>query len=155
MKNHLFLVEDRKINKKNLKIFLENVVKAFHEKQVPKAILKLRAKPEYDFKKEGEDKRYMAEKYPDDYSKSPIEFERKISHSVLDSFDWVLEYYTKGCCSWTWCYSYFYAPPLSIVIKYCDDHQSHFELDRPPCPFEQLFLHTSSSMQWYASRAIR
>ena len=138
MKNHLFLVEDRKINKKNLKIFLENVVKAFHEKQVPKAILKLRAKPEYDFKKEGEDKRYMAEKYPDDYSKSPIEFERKISHSVLDSFDWVLEYYTKGCCSWTWCYSYFYAPPLSIVIKYCDDHQSHFELDRPPCPFEQL-----------------
>ena len=81
---------------------------------------------------------YLLRVYPEEMAKNPEEFEKELAFDILDSFDWVLEYYTKGCPSWTWRFPKWYPPPLAVVAKYCAEHQSHFELDRPPYPFEQL-----------------
>lgn len=79
---------------------------------------------------------YILSRYPD--VENYEEFEKELAFDVLDSFDWVLEYYLHGCPSWTWTFPKLYPPPLSVVAKYCTEHTSHFELGRPPYPIEQL-----------------
>ena len=81
---------------------------------------------------------YMLRVYPEEMANNPEEFEKELAFDILDSFDWVLAYYTKGCPSWTWRFPKWYPPPLAVVAKYCSEHKSHFELDRPPYPVEQL-----------------
>ncbi|EAY05535.1 XRN 5'-3' exonuclease N-terminus family protein [Trichomonas vaginalis G3] len=129
-----YLIVDGKFNKPALQIFLRSVVHQLKNKS------KKQEKAEQDKQMQNYLKTartYISEKYPEETKRDP-EFEKKLSFSVLDSFDWVLEYYTEGCPSWTWCFQYFYAPPLIIVSEYVLEHSSHFELSRPPLPFEQL-----------------
>lgn len=79
--------------------------------------------------------KYLQQKYKSEYSE---DFEMELCCAVIDSFNWVLNYYFKGCCDYTWQFSYFYAPPIILVAEYCTIHESNFELGRPPLPFEQL-----------------
>jgi 5'-3' exoribonuclease 1 len=125
---NLHLTENGAFNKPVLKLFLDSVVVALGAKP---GAQQFRQDPRAA-------RRYLLTKYPEEMKKDPDEFERQLSFSILDSFDWVLTYYTKHCCSWTWCFPYFYAPPLLTVAKYCMEHQADFTLDRPPLPFEQL-----------------
>ncbi|KAH0789099.1 XRN 5'-3' exonuclease N-terminus family protein [Histomonas meleagridis] len=133
MTKKLFLVENRKINKSNLQYFLQNIIISMQKHKSSKK------GQEFDFSQNpNAPSQYLAKKYGDTFLKNPAEFEKELAYAVLDSFDWVFEYYTNGCCSWNWCFKYFFAPPLSIVAKYCPEHTSHFDLDRPPYPLEQL-----------------
>lgn len=134
MKKNHYLIEDGKINKSILKELLtESLVTMSNSNSKTK---KKGLNIQIDY--ESNAKKYLSEKYPEEYEKDPQKIERELSFAVLDSFDWVFEYYTKGCPSWTWCFSYFYAPPIYTISKYCTEHKSHFELDRPPFPMEQL-----------------
>lgn len=123
-----YLINDEgKIDKKVLKELLTNYVLEFHNNDRSGTI-----------KSDGEARKYLMSKYPEEFKMDPDNFERDLANAVLDSFDWVFDYYTKGCQSWNWCFPFPYPPPLITVAKYCEGHRSTFELDRPPLPFEQL-----------------
>lgn len=129
-----YLVVDGKFNKPALQLFLRTVVDCLNNKSGKgEKKNQITATPNYLENA----RKYIAEKYPKEIKSDP-EIEKKLAFSVLDSFDWVLQYYTQGCPSWTWCFDYFYAPPLIMVAEYVLEHESHFELSRPPLPFEQL-----------------
>ncbi|OHS93250.1 XRN 5'-3' exonuclease N-terminus family protein [Tritrichomonas foetus] len=129
MRQKRFLIENEKINKKSLQILLNESTKTLTEKN-----------DLYGFiaSSNAGSSTYLTMKYPNEYKKNPEKLEKDLAFAILDSFDWVLSYYTQGCQSWTWCFPFFYAPPINIVAKYCTEHVSKFELDRPPYPFEQL-----------------
>lgn len=122
-----FIVENGKINKKTLKEFIISYVNGYHDNSRGMTI-----------KSDQEARKYLEEKYPDEFKNDPQKFEQKLAYAVLDSFEWVFDYYTKGCQSWDWCFPYLFPPPLILVAKHCDTHKSHFKMDRPPTPFEQL-----------------
>ncbi|KAK8884345.1 5'-3' exoribonuclease 1 [Tritrichomonas musculus] len=147
MSKNIYLIEDGKINKAVLKDLLIEIVLGMSGAKKPKKGLNIQVDPEAASQK------YLQEKYPNEYQENPQKLEEDLSFAVLDSFDWVFEYYTKGCPSWTWCFPYYYAPPLHTISKYCLKHQSKFSKDpsvphpeqqpdlvenRPPYPLEQL-----------------
>ena len=141
-KMHQYLIKDGAFNKPVLREFLKIVVNKLGNKESIKSKNKpqKQAKPsKINIQRDllSEARTYLKQKYPKETEENK-EFEKELAFAILDSFDWVLQYYTKGCPSWVWCFTYFYAPPLSIVAEYVDQHESHFELDRPPSPFEQL-----------------
>lgn len=122
-----FIVENGKINKKTLKEFLTAYIVSYHDNARGMTI-----------KTEKEAREYLKEKYPEEFDRDPNQLEQKLAYAVLDSFEWVFDYYTKGCQSWNWCFPYLYPPPLILVAKHCETHKSHYTMDRPPTPFEQL-----------------
>lgn len=142
MSKGLYLIDDDgKINKKVLKQLLLSWVQSKTTKSGSKNKVPANEKSNEDAIKEqlNEDAiNYLRNKYPEEYAKDPIDLERRLSFAILDSFDWVFHYYTKGCPSWTWHFPYFYAPHLVTIAKYCEEHVSKFDLDRPPLPLEQL-----------------
>lgn len=134
-----YIIENGAFNKPVFKNLLLEIIKRFScSKQNNNN--KQKQKNAFDFTVNPEQKslEYLKLKYPEEMDQDPEEFQKKLCFAVLDSFEWVLQYYTKGCPSWTWCYQYFYAPPLVTIAKFCEQHISSFTLDRPPFPFEQL-----------------
>ena len=130
---HTYLInEDITFNKENLKNFLRAIV--------AKAQKHIEDKPKKFFFKyysqEGA-RQYLKAKYSDRYD-SDGNLERELCHAVIDSLNFCLNYYFKGCPSWTWAFPEPYIPPLVLVIDYIDGYDSKFELDRPPLPLEQL-----------------
>ena len=132
-----FLIKDGAFNKPVLKQFLLNCVDKLGNKGNSNSKQKKKDKHPIKIDPLQSARKYIKEKYPKESKEDP-ELEKKLAFAVLDSFDWVLQYYTKGCPSWTWCFQYLYAPPLIIVAQYAEEHESHFEINRPPLPFEQL-----------------
>jgi hypothetical protein len=129
------LVSDGKFNKQALGPFLKAVVKKMGESD-PKGKRKRHGPGSLSAPDERTAAEWLRRKYPTESDYAALE--RRLSLAILDSFDWTMTYYTKGCCSWSWTWKDHYAPPLILVAKYCEQHTSHFELDRPPLPYEQL-----------------
>lgn len=64
---------------------------------------------------------------------------REILYEYLHGLQWVLNYYNKGCCSWSWVYPYHYAPFLSdFEIMNTSIDFTTFTLDAPLTPLLQL-----------------
>ena len=82
-------------------------------------------------------KEYLIGKFPD--RKDDIDtLIEEMSHSLLDSFDWVLKYYSSGCPSWSWVYPFHYSPPLDLVLPFIDSHITEFDDDMPLPPLFML-----------------
>ena len=130
---HSYLInEDLTFDKNNLKSFLQAIV--------AKCKKNIEEKPKkFNFQyhtKEGA-RQYLKAKYKGRYNDDG-QLEMELCHAVIDSFNFCLNYYFKGCPSWTWAFPEPYIPPLCLVIDYIDNYESKFELDRPPLPMEQL-----------------
>ena len=65
------------------------------------------------------------------------EFKGKIKQSYMEGLEWVMQYYYKGCASWSWYYPYHYAPFASDLTGVAD-MKLEFDMDAPSRPFEQL-----------------
>jgi len=78
-------------------------------------------------------KEYYKSKFPKD---TLIE---TICHEYLKGMQWILEYYTSGIPSWTWCYPYNYAPFCSDLADYTTNFIfENYEFTQPIEPFLQL-----------------
>jgi len=72
-------------------------------------------------------------------------------HNYLESLQFTLLYYTKGCPSWQWYYRYRVAPLPSDVVEYIKRHPTVFSSIRfvqgePLTPFQQLAVILPQSM---------
>lgn len=81
--------------------------------------------------------------YINEYNKIHFgETEKKVENVCIDylhGLQWVLTYYSKGCPSWTWYYSYQYAPFASTLKKYVSEYKPKKYGSTKPClPFHQL-----------------
>ena len=128
MRSKQYLVTDGKLDKNILGQFLKSIVQLWEKK----------ANKKMNFPSLQEAEKYLAEKYPKEYQADPEELKKKLTYAILESFDWVISYYKRGCQSWNWCFPYYYAPPLFILAQYCTDIEFTFQKDRPPFPVEQL-----------------
>jgi 5'-3' exoribonuclease 2 len=64
-------------------------------------------------------------------------FFKKFSEAYAQGLLWVLQYYYRGCCSWTWFFPYHYAP-FTSELRDLKEHDLKFELGKPFKPYEQL-----------------
>jgi 5'-3' exonuclease len=62
---------------------------------------------------------------------------RAVAQSYLQGLYWVLTYYHRGCCSWTWYYPHLYAPLASDLVNLAG-YEVKFEVGRPFTPLMQL-----------------
>ncbi|KAI0950824.1 hypothetical protein AcW1_008023 [Taiwanofungus camphoratus] len=58
-------------------------------------------------------------------------------YRYVEGMQWVMHYYYSGVASWSWFYSYHYAPRISD-LKGVDNMGFNFDLAKPFRPFEQL-----------------
>ncbi|KAJ2786552.1 exonuclease II Exo2 [Coemansia interrupta] len=62
-----------------------------------------------------------------------------MSRKYVQSLQWVLHYYFRGCPSWSWFYPYHYAPCISDICAGLADYRvAQFDGDAPYTPYEQL-----------------
>ncbi|KAJ1723077.1 exonuclease II Exo2 [Coemansia erecta] len=62
-----------------------------------------------------------------------------MSRKYIQSLQWVLHYYFRGCPSWSWFYPYHYAPCISDVCAGLAAYRvAQFDGDAPYTPYEQL-----------------
>lgn len=64
---------------------------------------------------------------------------RAQAEGYVRAIQWNLNYYYKGCCSWSWYYPHHYAPYMSD-IKGFSNLDLKFDLGRPFLPFEQVSI---------------
>jgi len=130
------LVINGKIDKKILYDFFEFVVKSNqvvynHANQIPDE-----ADPFSSM-----NKKFIMDRYPEQATSDFDSLICSMSKSILDGFDWVIEYYNSGCPSWEWSYPYLFSPPLQFVLPYIKDHTSKFIVGEPLDPLlHQLII---------------
>ena len=61
----------------------------------------------------------------------------RLVQEYLKALQWILTYYYKGCCSWSWYFPYHYAPLISD-IKELKDIEIKFDLSEPYLPLMHL-----------------
>jgi hypothetical protein len=83
---------------------------------------------------------YILSKYPKEAAEDFDGLVDKMGHAIIESFVWVLKYYSCGCPSWSWQYQYHYAPPLEYVIPLVDQYDPVFEVGQPNLPFFQQLI---------------
>ncbi|GBG32149.1 5'-3' exoribonuclease 2 [Hondaea fermentalgiana] len=92
---------------------------------------------EVRFGEPGWKNRYYASKFGPEYEDPKSEKRREVVRSYVTGLCWVMEYYYRGCQSWTWFYEYHYAPFASDLVN-IDDINIEFPPSMPFKPFEQL-----------------
>ena len=82
--------------------------------------------------------RYYNELFDSDMNKL---FIKEVCNNYMEGLEWVMRYYTEGCCDWNWCYKYHYPPLLTDLLAYIP----HWETDmieknnnKPVSPITQL-----------------
>lgn len=87
-------------------------------------------------------KRFVS--WKDDYYKNKFGFSyqnqealTELCQNYVQGLQWVMNYYYKGVCSWSWFYRYHYAPRASDIAKGLEADMN-FQLGQPFKPFEQL-----------------
>ncbi|KAK9476015.1 XRN 5'-3' exonuclease N-terminus-domain-containing protein [Lipomyces japonicus] len=60
-----------------------------------------------------------------------------LCENYIEGLQWVLNYYYKGVCSWSWYFRYHYAPRISDITKGFNV-KINFQLGRPFRPYDQL-----------------
>ena len=64
---------------------------------------------------------------------------KEICEEYIFGLQWVLDYYTSGIPSWSWCYPFHYSPFLSDVAIHMKNYKSkNYKQDIPFTPFQQL-----------------
>ena len=123
------LVYDDQYNKAFLKEFLEGVANNLKEQY--------ESNPSNQVPYEEYLRQYILSKYPE-HQNNLDALIKDMSLNILDSFNWVLRYYTFGCPSWNWRFKYHYSPPIYLTINYIDEYEPKFEIGAPNVPFLQL-----------------
>lgn len=59
--------------------------------------------------------RYYNELFDSDMNKL---FIKEVCNNYMEGLEWVMRYYTNGCCDWNWCYRYHYPPLLTDLLDY-------------------------------------
>jgi len=59
--------------------------------------------------------RYYNELFDSDPNKL---FIKEICNNYMEGLEWVMRYYTEGCCDWNWHYKYHYPPLLKDLLMY-------------------------------------
>ena len=110
--------------------------------------------PRLALPREGED----LEAYKNDYYRSKFAAEEyaspangdiksRVAYEYLRGLEWVVQYYTKGICSWQWVYPFHYSPFPSELASLCANHSREFasesavpswDLGEPDSPIEQV-----------------
>jgi len=80
--------------------------------------------------------RYYLSKFGSEYTPGSIQ-RRKVAESYITGLCWVMEYYYRGCQSWTWYYEYHYAPMASDLVN-IDQIKVEFPHSIPFRPIDQL-----------------
>lgn len=81
-----------------------------------------------------------------DYFKKKVKYvkvsdEKKIVFNAISSYSFVIDYYFKGCPSWSWYYEYSYSPPLKLIVEHILDYEvTPYDISTPSLPFEQLMF---------------
>ncbi|KAJ2747819.1 exonuclease II Exo2 [Coemansia sp. BCRC 34301] len=71
--------------------------------------------------------------------RSPAPTVEPMCRSYIGSLQWVLQYYYRGCQSWSWYYPYHYAPCISDICANLVAYKvESFPNDEPYTPYEQL-----------------
>ncbi|KAJ2029894.1 exonuclease II Exo2 [Coemansia sp. S3946] len=71
--------------------------------------------------------------------RSPAATVEPMCRSYIGSLQWVLQYYYRGCQSWSWFYPYHYAPCISDICANLSAYKvEKFVNDEPYTPYEQL-----------------
>jgi len=81
--------------------------------------------------------RYYVSKFGPDYRDPNSPERRAVVKAYVTGLCWVMEYYYRGCQSWTWFYEYHYAPFASDLVN-IDKFQINFAPSMPFKPIEQL-----------------
>ncbi|KAK9474762.1 XRN 5'-3' exonuclease N-terminus-domain-containing protein [Dipodascopsis tothii] len=82
--------------------------------------------------------------WKDNYYRTKLKFSfydeqnlRALCENYVQGLQWVLNYYYKGVSSWSWFYSYHYAPKISDIARGLGADVD-FKIGEPLHPFEQL-----------------
>lgn len=59
--------------------------------------------------------RYYEELFDSEMNKI---FLKEICNNYMEGLEWVMKYYTSGCCDWNWHYKYHYPPLLKDLLNY-------------------------------------
>ncbi len=64
---------------------------------------------------------------------------KQICQEYIKGLAWVLDYYTSGIPTWTWCFQWYYAPFMSDVAEELKNYTcKNYLSDSPLLPFQQL-----------------
>ena len=79
--------------------------------------------------------RYYNELFDSDMNKL---LKKEICNNYMEGLEWVMRYYTHGCCDWNWCYRYHYPPLLSDLLKYIPHWETVMIEDNNNKPVEPI-----------------
>lgn len=76
---------------------------------------------------------------------------RGLCREYLRGLAWTLQYYTRGCCSWSWFFPYHYGPFISDLVDDIHEHciyEIGWSLGQPYTPLQQLLAVLPPSSAW-------
>ena len=79
--------------------------------------------------------RYYSALFDSDMNKL---FIKEICNNYLEGLEWVMRYYTTGCCDWNWHYKYHYPPLLQDLLEYIPHWETVMIEDNDNKPIEPL-----------------
>eukprot|EP01036_Dinobryon_divergens_P029762 gene29762-38905_t len=157
---NLYLVDKGVVNAKKLEMLFAIIsvleLSMYQENEGMKEIRRLRKlkqqidhdkiadyfSPEEEYKQQ-----YYQRKFDIDISSELGKMElQNIRNAYFNGLSWCLNYYVRGCISWSWFYPYHFGPFLQDMVGLEEVFASmSFSLDAPLTPFQQLLACLPSS----------